>query len=259
MKLTDFGIAKAVDAAPVTQTGHGDGHRPVHRPRAGPRRRRRRRRAMCTRWESLATSAWPGKRPFTGEGALTVAMKHIKEPPPPLPDVGPGRDVASSSRPCWSRTPRGATAPGGELADAVAAVRRRRPPADPRRARTSAGSSPLRGGATRPARRSTRPAHGGPLSGPVAAVRAPSRSPISSPGLVAGAPGGLRRGRIVTPGAVRRRVRPGSGQPPARARDAAARRATRRRPSRCASRPRAVPAGASCSCCSCCSRWPRWR
>ena len=35
---------------------HGDGHRPVHRTGAGAGPRRHRRPAMCTRWESLATS-----------------------------------------------------------------------------------------------------------------------------------------------------------------------------------------------------------
>ena len=43
VKLTDFGIAKAVDAAPGHPDRHGDGHRPVHRARAGPRPRRHRR------------------------------------------------------------------------------------------------------------------------------------------------------------------------------------------------------------------------
>ena len=41
VKLTDFGIAKAADAVPVTAIGDGDGHRPLHRPRAGQRGRGR--------------------------------------------------------------------------------------------------------------------------------------------------------------------------------------------------------------------------
>ena len=33
--------------------------------------------------------ALTGRRPFLGDGAITVAMKHIQDPPPPLPQTIP--------------------------------------------------------------------------------------------------------------------------------------------------------------------------
>ena len=84
VKITDFGIAKAVDAAPVTQTGMVMGTAQYIAPEqalghdATPS-------SDVYALGVVGYEAISGKRPFTGDGALTVAMKHIKEPPPPLP------------------------------------------------------------------------------------------------------------------------------------------------------------------------------
>jgi eukaryotic-like serine/threonine-protein kinase len=127
VKITDFGIAKAVDAAPVTQTGMVMGTAQYIAPE-----------------QALGHDATPssdvyalgvvgyevlsGKRPFTGEGALTVAMKHIKEPPPPLPaDLPP--NVRELIELTLVKNPGMRYRSGGPFADAVAAVRAgRRPP-----------------------------------------------------------------------------------------------------------------------------------
>ena len=54
---------------------------------------------MSIRWESLATDGF-GRQPFTGEGALTVAMKHIEETPPTLhADVPPQYPRAGRDQP----------------------------------------------------------------------------------------------------------------------------------------------------------------
>ncbi|MFI6368537.1 protein kinase [Nocardia sp. NPDC050630] len=127
VKITDFGIAKAVDASPVTKTGMVMGTAQYIAPE------------QAVGEDATAASdvyalgvvgyeALAGQRPFSGDGAITVAMKHVREAPPPMPsDLPP--NVRELIEITMGKDPTLRYASGGEFADAVAAVRAgRRPP-----------------------------------------------------------------------------------------------------------------------------------
>ena len=167
VKITDFGIAKAVDSAPVTQTGMVMGTAQYISPE------------QAMGGEATAASdvyalgvvgyeALTGRRPFLGDGAITVAMKHIQDTPPPLPSSipAPVRELIDTT---LSKDPAQRYETGGEFADAVAAVRAgHRPP----RPRTAGGvAAPVAAPSATRAMTSPTP---GPMSRP---MTAPSAAP----------------------------------------------------------------------------------
>ncbi len=149
VKLTDFGIAKAVDAAPVTQTGMVMGTAQY----IAPEQALGEDATAASDVYSLGVvgyEAVSGRRPFTGDGALTVAMKHIKETPAPLPpDLPP--NVRELIEITLVKNPGLRYRSGGQFADAVAAVRAGRRPPRPNSAPTIKASPAAIPGLNRPA------------------------------------------------------------------------------------------------------------
>jgi len=177
VKLTDFGIAKAVDAAPVTQTGMVMGTAQY----IAPEQALGRDATPASDVYSLGVVGYEsvaGRRPFIGEGALTVAMKHIKEQPAPLPaDIPPNvRELIEIS---LLKEPGQRYRTGGSFADAVAAVRAGRRPPRPNHAPSIGRATP----AAIPSTAQTRavPDYGRPPTASVRTARPPTGSHRTPP------------------------------------------------------------------------------
>jgi serine/threonine protein kinase len=181
VKLTDFGIAKAADAVPVTRSGMVMGTAHYIAPEqasgaeAGPA-------GDVYSLGIVGYECLAGHRPFRAENAVAVAMMQVREPPPPLPDSVPlaARELIDA---VLVKDPARRYGTGGELALAVAAVRRGDPLPIPGVPLQPGSMPPMAVDETGETVYQPRT----PVSGPVA-VPSPSRSPISSPGMVPARP-----------------------------------------------------------------------
>ena len=121
VKITDFGIAKAAESAPVTRSGMvmGTAHYIAPEQALGQPAE------PASDVYSLAVVGYEcliGHRPFLSENAVTVAMMHIRDMAPPLPpDVPPGLRALIEAT--LIKDPRQRYRSGGEFAAAAAAVR----------------------------------------------------------------------------------------------------------------------------------------
>ena len=234
VKLTDFGIAKAADAVPVTRSGMVMGTAHYIAPEqasggeAGPA-------GDVYSLGIVGYECLAGHRPFRAESAVAVAMMQVRDQPPPLPATvpaaragadrgGAGQGPHASATPPAGSSPRpsrpcgtaSALPPPGSLTGPFTPSRGRlalTPPPTPQRGR---GAHPRALGAASPDACARR--HGAP---PV-----PAR----------GHPGG----------ADDTRVAPAARHPPSTPGRLELRAGIRARAARC------------CSCCSCCSPSPPW-
>ncbi|MGH3314915.1 MAG: protein kinase domain-containing protein [Nocardioidaceae bacterium] len=114
VKVTDFGIARAGDAVPLTGTGQVIGTAQYLSPEqakgnpAGP----------ASDVYSLAVVLYEcltGTRPFTADQAVAVAMQHLRDDPPPLPAWVPA-GLAALCMSALSKEPGDRPATAGDLA-----------------------------------------------------------------------------------------------------------------------------------------------
>ncbi|MER6948363.1 serine/threonine-protein kinase [Nonomuraea sp. NPDC000554] len=92
IKVTDFGIARALEAAPVTQTGTVLGTAQY----VSPEQAQGLPLTPSTDLYSLGVVAYEclaGRTPFKGDTQVAIALQHLNEPPPPL-----GVDVPAAVR-----------------------------------------------------------------------------------------------------------------------------------------------------------------
>jgi eukaryotic-like serine/threonine-protein kinase len=129
VKLTDFGIAKALSSAPITESGMvmGTAHYIAPEQATGEDA------SPASDVYSLAVVGYEclvGYRPFQATSPVEVAMMHIHDPVPPLPDDIPP-NVRKLIETGLAKDPSRRYRNGGEFAAAAALVRRGQPPPEP--------------------------------------------------------------------------------------------------------------------------------
>ena len=122
VKITDFGIARIADQVPLTATGQVMGTVQYLSPEQASGHPA----SPSTDIYSLgivAYEALAGKRPFTGESQVAIAMAQINEQPPPLPTSIP-EPVRNLVLSCIAKSPKERPATAQHLARAAALLRR---------------------------------------------------------------------------------------------------------------------------------------
>jgi hypothetical protein len=122
VKITDFGIARIADQVPLTATGQVMGTVQYLSPEQASGHPA----SPSTDIYSLGIVAYEclaGRRPFTGESQVAIAMAHINEQPPALPGTIP-EPVAALVMSCIAKKPADRPATAANLARAAQALRR---------------------------------------------------------------------------------------------------------------------------------------
>jgi eukaryotic-like serine/threonine-protein kinase len=122
VKITDFGIARIADQVPLTATGQVMGTVQYLSPEQASGHPA----SPTTDIYSLgivAYEALAGRRPFTGESQVAIAMAQINESPPELP-VTVAEPVRNLVYACLAKSPSDRPASAAHLARAATALRR---------------------------------------------------------------------------------------------------------------------------------------
>ncbi|KAA9392922.1 PASTA domain-containing protein [Kocuria coralli] len=122
VKVTDFGIARVADQVPLTATGQVMGTAQYLSPEQAT--------GQTVMGSSdiyslgvIGYECLAGRRPFTGESQIAIALAQVNDPPPPLPKSVPdgARALIMSM---LSKDPAGRPSTAGALAGAVDSIRR---------------------------------------------------------------------------------------------------------------------------------------
>ncbi|MFV0434084.1 MAG: serine/threonine protein kinase [Leucobacter sp.] len=122
VKITDFGIARIADQVPLTATGQVMGTVQYLAPEQASGHTA----TPATDIYSLGVVAYEclaGKRPFTGDSQVAIAMAQINDTPPPLPDDVP-EPVVNLVMACLAKDAAGRPESAAKLAQAAAALHR---------------------------------------------------------------------------------------------------------------------------------------
>ena len=122
VKITDFGIARIADQVPLTATGQVMGTVQYLAPEQASGHTA----TATTDIYSLGIVAYEclaGKRPFTGESQVAIAMAQINDTPPDLPDDIP-EPVRNLVYACLAKDSAGRPQTAAKLAQAAAALHR---------------------------------------------------------------------------------------------------------------------------------------
>ncbi|MEW9530882.1 protein kinase [Microbispora sp. NPDC049125] len=123
VKITDFGIARALEAAPLTQTGLVLGTAQY----VSPEQASGATLTPASDIYSLGVVAYEclaGRPPFVADNHVTLALRHLNDPPPPLPDAVPAA-VRALVLAMLAKDPAARPASGPDLLDHVRALRDR--------------------------------------------------------------------------------------------------------------------------------------
>jgi serine/threonine-protein kinase len=121
IKITDFGIARALEAAPLTRTGIVLGTAQY----VSPEQASGSTLTPATDIYSLGVVAYEclaGRLPFVADNQVALALRHLNDTPPPLPETVPA-PVRALVFDMLAKDPAARPATGRELVDRVAALR----------------------------------------------------------------------------------------------------------------------------------------